>query len=43
MEVKVSKKLLSEVLDLKSLEKLFTHFSVLTGIDVSLHDVEGKN
>lgn len=42
MEVKVSKKLLSEVLDLKSLEKLFTHFSVLTGIDVSLHDVEGE-
>ena len=42
MNVKVSEKKLSKVLDLAKLQELFSHFSVLTGIDVSLHDVEGN-
>lgn len=42
MVVKISDKKLEEVLDFNELTKLFKHFSILTGIDVSLHDVEGK-
>ena len=42
MNVRVSPYALSQVLDLKDLEQLFSHFANLTGIDVSLHDTEGE-
>jgi len=40
--VKISDKKLEEVLNFKELKQLFKHFSILTGVDVSLHDVEGN-
>lgn len=38
----MSERKLDEVLDFKELENLFKHFSNLTGVDVSLHDIEGN-
>lgn len=40
--IKMSERKLDEVLDFKELENLFKHFSNLTGVDVSLHDIEGN-
>ena len=41
MKLIVSEKKLHDVLDFDDLRNLFRHFAKLTGIDVSLHDVEG--
>ncbi|MDD3122611.1 MAG: PocR ligand-binding domain-containing protein [Candidatus Izemoplasmatales bacterium] len=42
MKVAISDFTLEQVLNLKDLEQLFSHFAKLTGIDVSLHDPEGR-
>lgn len=41
MKIEFSEKKLDEVLDFRDLELLFANFMKLTGIDVSLHDVDG--
>lgn len=41
MKIELSEKKLDEVLDFGDLERLFANFMKLTGIDVSLHDVDG--
>jgi two-component system response regulator YesN len=41
MKIEYSDKRLDEVLDFGDLELLFTNFTNLTGIDVSLHDADG--
>jgi len=38
----VSEKKLNNILDFDDLKNLFRHFAKLTGIDVSLHDVDGE-
>ncbi|HOW38298.1 MAG TPA: PocR ligand-binding domain-containing protein, partial [Bacillota bacterium] len=42
MKIEYSDKRLDEVLDFQDLERLFANFAKLTGIDVSLHDIEGQ-
>jgi len=42
VKIEYSDKRLDEVLDFQDLERLFANFAKLTGIDVSLHDIEGQ-
>lgn len=42
VKIEVSDQNLEEILDFKELLDMFTHFTILTGVDVSLHDITGE-
>ncbi len=42
MKIEISEQKLSDIFDFDELLKMFKYFSVLTGIDVSLHNSEGE-
>lgn len=41
MRIEISEQNLSDIFDFKELLKMFKYFSILTGIDVSLHNIDG--